>query len=119
MGCMRDVRVRTQRTDAMFEPLVETVAVLQKYGIQVCDMTITCEQRVAAIRRTLPCQTIALPVLWSLQMQATAATPVRPAVSPSQWVKRCGPLQVSAEVTEQLQSAPQAWKSLNRKMTTR
>ncbi len=35
MGCMRDVRVRTQRTDAMFEPLVETVAVLQKYGIQV------------------------------------------------------------------------------------
>ena len=35
MGCMRDVRVRAQRTDAMFDPLMETVAVLQKYGIQV------------------------------------------------------------------------------------
>ena len=40
MGCMRDVRVRTQRTDAMFGPLVETVAVLQKYGIQVCEAII-------------------------------------------------------------------------------
>ena len=39
MGCMRDVRVRTQRTDAMFEPLAETVAVLQKYGIQVGSCT--------------------------------------------------------------------------------
>ena len=29
------------------------------------------------------------------------------------------PAQVSAEVTEQLQSAPQAWKSLNRKMIAR
>ena len=38
MGCMRDVRVRAQRTDAMFEPLVETVAVLQKYGIEVCGV---------------------------------------------------------------------------------
>ncbi len=41
MGCMRDVRVRTARTDAMFAPLVETVAVLQKYGIQVRRTEIT------------------------------------------------------------------------------
>ena len=35
MACMRDVRVRTERTDAMFPPLHETIAVLHKYGIQV------------------------------------------------------------------------------------
>lgn len=35
MACMRDVRVRTEHTDAMFAPLHETIAVLHKYGIQV------------------------------------------------------------------------------------
>ena len=35
MSCMRDVRVRTEHTDAMFAPLHETIAVLHKYGIQV------------------------------------------------------------------------------------
>lgn len=33
MSCMRDIRKRTERTDAMFEPLRATVAVLNGFGI--------------------------------------------------------------------------------------
>lgn len=33
MSCMRDIRKRTDRTDSMFDPLKETVALLQNYGI--------------------------------------------------------------------------------------
>ncbi|MEW5311809.1 MAG: hypothetical protein WDW38_003494 [Sanguina aurantia] len=35
MSCMRDVRKRTERTDAMFDPLKETVAVLHGFGISM------------------------------------------------------------------------------------
>jgi dynein heavy chain len=37
MSCMRDVRKRTDRTDSMFEPLKETVALLHTFGIQLND----------------------------------------------------------------------------------
>ena len=34
-ACMRDIRMRTERTDAMFKPLNETVKMLKRYGISV------------------------------------------------------------------------------------
>eukprot|EP00227_Mantoniella_beaufortii_P011774 CAMPEP_0197579874 /NCGR_PEP_ID=MMETSP1326-20131121/3768_1 /TAXON_ID=1155430 /ORGANISM="Genus nov. species nov., Strain RCC2288" /LENGTH=4505 /DNA_ID=CAMNT_0043143449 /DNA_START=243 /DNA_END=13760 /DNA_ORIENTATION=+ len=37
MALMRDVRKRQEKTDAMFEPLVATVALLKTYGISVQD----------------------------------------------------------------------------------
>ncbi|KAL6747291.1 flagellar outer dynein arm heavy chain beta [Haematococcus lacustris] len=37
MSCMRDIRKRTERTDVMFEPLKETVALLHSFGIQMND----------------------------------------------------------------------------------
>jgi dynein heavy chain, axonemal len=35
MSCMRDVRKRADRTDSMFDPLKDTVALLQLFGIQL------------------------------------------------------------------------------------
>lgn len=40
MGCMRDVRKRTDRTDAMFKPLGQCVDLLGKYGIVLDDKTL-------------------------------------------------------------------------------
>lgn len=40
MGCMRDVRKRTDRTDAMFKPLGQCVDLLGKYGIVLEDKTL-------------------------------------------------------------------------------
>lgn len=37
LSCMRDVRKRSDRTDAMFEPLKETAAMLHAFGIQLGD----------------------------------------------------------------------------------
>ena len=37
MGFMRDVRKRQEKTDAMFEPLTATVALLKTYGISVSE----------------------------------------------------------------------------------
>jgi len=37
MGCMRDVRKRMDRTDAMFDALKQTVTLLKKYGITLED----------------------------------------------------------------------------------
>lgn len=37
MSCMRDVRKRSERTDAMFEPLRETVTALQGAGVALPD----------------------------------------------------------------------------------
>lgn len=37
MSCMRDVRKRSERTDAMFEPLKETATLLHTFGIQLND----------------------------------------------------------------------------------
>mmetsp|Transcript_13737 Transcript_13737/g.31794 ORF Transcript_13737/g.31794 Transcript_13737/m.31794 type:complete len:4493 (-) Transcript_13737:49-13527(-) len=37
MGSMRDVRVRTELTDEMFEPLRKTVELLRKYGVTTSD----------------------------------------------------------------------------------
>ena len=34
---IRDVRVRSEQTEAMFEPLRQTVQVLKKYGVNVQD----------------------------------------------------------------------------------
>ncbi len=33
MSCMRDIRKRSERTEAMFEPLQATVALLSRYNI--------------------------------------------------------------------------------------
>lgn len=40
MSCMRDIRKRTDRTDAMFEPLKDTVTLLQNYGINLGDQVV-------------------------------------------------------------------------------
>lgn len=40
MGAMRDIRVRDERTQTMFQPLKETVAVLKGYGVPVRDETV-------------------------------------------------------------------------------
>jgi dynein heavy chain len=40
MGCMRDVRKRMDRTDAMFGPLKQTVTLLKKYGITLEEKTL-------------------------------------------------------------------------------
>ncbi|KAK9808985.1 hypothetical protein WJX72_007373 [[Myrmecia] bisecta] len=37
MSCMRDIRKRSDKTDNMFDPLRETVAVLTKFGITMSD----------------------------------------------------------------------------------
>eukprot|EP00879_Flechtneria_rotunda_P005416 GHRR01005708.1.p1 GENE.GHRR01005708.1~~GHRR01005708.1.p1 ORF type:complete len:1495 (+),score=578.36 GHRR01005708.1:300-4784(+) len=37
LSCMRDVRKRSDRTDAMFDPLKETSALLHAFGIQLGD----------------------------------------------------------------------------------
>jgi hypothetical protein len=37
LSCVRDVRKRSDRTDAMFEPLKETAALLHAFGIQLGD----------------------------------------------------------------------------------
>lgn len=37
LSCMRDVRKRSDRTDAMFEPLKDTAAMLHGFGIQLGD----------------------------------------------------------------------------------
>lgn len=37
MSCMRDIRKRTDRTDAMFDPLKDTVTLLQNFGINLGD----------------------------------------------------------------------------------
>ena len=39
MGCLRDVRARTEATDAMFDPLRNTCALLKKWGVPISDMT--------------------------------------------------------------------------------
>ena len=41
MGVMRDIRVRDERTQAMFTPLKETVALLKQYGVPVRDETLS------------------------------------------------------------------------------
>ena len=41
MGCMRDIRKRTDRTEAAFEPLRATVALLKGYGIQLEETTLS------------------------------------------------------------------------------
>jgi dynein heavy chain len=38
MGCMRDIRNRTDKTDASFEPLRKTVQLLKKYGIILSEV---------------------------------------------------------------------------------
>ncbi|CAD7696266.1 unnamed protein product [Ostreobium quekettii] len=40
MSCMRDIRKRTDRTDTMFEPLKDTVAALQNFGINLGDQVL-------------------------------------------------------------------------------
>lgn len=40
MGCMRDVRKRTEKTDAMFKPLGQCVELLGKYGITLDEKTL-------------------------------------------------------------------------------
>jgi dynein heavy chain, axonemal len=40
MGAMRDIRVRDERTQQMFQPLKETVGLLKQYGVPVKDETI-------------------------------------------------------------------------------
>lgn len=40
LSCVRDVRKRSDRTDAMFEPLKETTAVLHAFGIQLGDVVL-------------------------------------------------------------------------------
>eukprot|EP00878_Enallax_costatus_P045988 GHUV01055547.1.p1 GENE.GHUV01055547.1~~GHUV01055547.1.p1 ORF type:complete len:137 (-),score=51.72 GHUV01055547.1:431-841(-) len=37
LSCMRDVRKRSDRTDAMFDPLKDTAAMLHGFGIQLGD----------------------------------------------------------------------------------
>jgi dynein heavy chain len=37
LSCMRDVRKRSDRTDAMFEPLKDSATLLQTVGIQLGD----------------------------------------------------------------------------------
>lgn len=37
LSCVRDVRKRSDRTDAMFDPLKETAALLHAFGIQLGD----------------------------------------------------------------------------------
>lgn len=37
LSCVRDVRKRSDRTDAMFDPLKEATALLQQFGIQLGD----------------------------------------------------------------------------------
>lgn len=41
MGVMRDVRVRDERTQAMFAPLKETVTLLKAHGVPVRDETLS------------------------------------------------------------------------------
>eukprot|EP00854_Cymbomonas_tetramitiformis_P002137 gene2137-2836_t len=40
MGCMRDIRKRQEKTDAMFDPLQQCVLLLKKYGITLNDKTL-------------------------------------------------------------------------------
>ena len=40
MAFMRDVRKRQEKTDAMFDPLIATVALLKTYGISMQDSTL-------------------------------------------------------------------------------
>eukprot|EP00854_Cymbomonas_tetramitiformis_P010885 gene10885-12880_t len=40
MGCMRDIRKRQEKTDAMFDPLQQCVLLLKKYGISMNDKTL-------------------------------------------------------------------------------
>ena len=40
MSCMRDVRKRSDRTDNMFEPLRDTVALLTRFGITMTDVVL-------------------------------------------------------------------------------
>eukprot|EP00898_Chlorokybus_atmophyticus_P007698 jgi/Chlat1/792/Chrsp104S01257 len=40
MGCMRGVRIRSEPTEAMFDPLRATVALLRKYGITLGEQTL-------------------------------------------------------------------------------
>jgi dynein heavy chain len=39
MGCLRDVRARQEATEAMFDPLRDTVALLKKWGVPIDDDT--------------------------------------------------------------------------------
>ena len=41
MGCIRDVRTRTEDTDNMFEPFRATVALLKKWDIEVSEARAT------------------------------------------------------------------------------
>jgi hypothetical protein len=41
MGVMRDIRVRDERTQAMFQPLKETVLLLKQYNVPVKDTTVS------------------------------------------------------------------------------
>lgn len=38
MGCMRDIRNRTDKTDLSFDPLRKTVQLLKKYGIMLSEV---------------------------------------------------------------------------------
>lgn len=40
MSCMRDVRKRSDKTDNMFEPLKDTVALLTRFGITMTDVVL-------------------------------------------------------------------------------
>ena len=40
MGVIRDVRIRTETTDAMFEPLRNSVGLLKKWNIPVTEDTL-------------------------------------------------------------------------------
>ena len=41
MGCIRDIRTRSDATDAMFDPLIQSVALLKKWGVPVPDESLT------------------------------------------------------------------------------
>ena len=40
MSCMRDVRKRSDKTDNMFEPLKDTVALLTRFSITMTDVVL-------------------------------------------------------------------------------
>jgi dynein heavy chain, axonemal len=41
MGAMRDIRVRDEHTQTMFQPLKETVTLLKQYNVPVKDETVS------------------------------------------------------------------------------
>jgi len=70
---MRDVRKRQEKTDAMFEPLVATVALLKTYGISVQDSVLKhLEARArAALRGVMSLLSLKLPHRLSPRLSQT------------------------------------------------